>query len=69
MDYKSNERTTQANLKINNQFYKGDEHDNSDEKVNDAFYSKQQKNDSAPTSYLGNNMAAVDVTGNKDRDR
>ena len=63
------EQTKQANLDINDQFYKGNEHENSDEKVNEAFYSKQQKNDSAPTSYLGNNMAAVDVTGNKDQDR
>ncbi len=65
----SKEETKQANLSINEQFYKGDEHTNSDEKVNEAFYPNQQKNDSTPTSYLGNNMAAVDVTGNKDRDR
>ena len=65
----SKEETKQTHLSINEQFYKGDEHQNSDEKVNEAFYSNQQKNDSTPTSYLGNNMAAVDVTGNKDRDR
>ncbi|WP_347551921.1 hypothetical protein ABFG93_07365 [Pseudalkalibacillus hwajinpoensis] len=64
--YKLN-RKNDPSLKLTNASYNGNV--NVDEKINEAFYSDQQKNDSTPTGYLGNDTAAIDVTGNKDEDR
>lgn len=47
---------------------KRNEHLNVDEAINEVFYSDHRKNDSNPTSYLYNNTAAIDVTGDKDED-
>lgn len=58
-----------TNMKINEEFNKGNEFQNVDEEINKAFYPDKQKNDSNPTSYLFNNTPAIDVTGNKDEDR
>lgn len=59
-------KTTQANKKINDSFYKGLSPVNVDEKINEDFYGEEP---AQPTSYLGNNTPAIDVTGNKDNNR
>ncbi|MBF0707293.1 hypothetical protein IQ283_11915 [Alkalihalobacillus hwajinpoensis] len=58
--------TTQTNKKINDSFYKGQAPVTVDEKINEDFYGEEP---AQPTSYLGNNTPAIDVTGNKDKNR
>ncbi|WP_270180706.1 hypothetical protein [Alkalihalobacillus sp. CinArs1] len=58
-----------SKLNREDEYKKGHDEVNVDEAINEAFYSEKQKNDSTPTSYLNNNTAAIDVTGNKDEDR
>ncbi|WP_166000023.1 hypothetical protein [Bacillus sp. Cs-700] len=58
--------SVRANKKINDSFYKGKAPVNVDEKINEDFYREEPTH---PTSYLGNNTPAIDVTGNKDQNR
>ncbi|WP_407270997.1 hypothetical protein [Radiobacillus sp. PE A8.2] len=76
-----NKEAKNANLKLNEKFYKGEVEVNENStsgrnktaeanmKLNEKFYSEEQPNESTPTAYLNNNMAAVDVTGNKEENR
>lgn len=75
------QETKNANQQINEKFYgkedvKNKEHtDSPDEsvqaniKINKEIDSNEQLKDSSPTSYLYNNMAAIDVGKKGDRDK